>query len=240
MSCSVGSEADSIRSSSEQRNIKSTRVESIMMTTKHTVLLVAIATLAVSKFAQAQIVDPSLNSTDFVLDFDDLPGTPGPGGVLVGANAGNTPSLINSGLAFARVTLRPGGANSPHTHPRAVEALFVIRGILRVCFVEENGGATHCNDLKAGQATFFPMGTIHYQQNIGKTRARFLAVLTSDNPGTLTIAPRLFTLPLEILSAAFNVETEELATVRGGLPSNPIPAGPMAFPNPSLAEALAL
>lgn len=202
--------------------------------------LASLVTILFVGVADAQIVDPSLKNRDFVINFGNLPGTSGPGGVLVGANAGNTKALINSGLAFAEVTLNPGGANSPHIHPRAVEALYVIEGVLRVCFVEENGGSTHCNNLKAGEATFFPMGSIHYQQNFGKTAARFLAVLTSDNPGTLTVAPRMFTLPLEILSAAFNVETEALAGVRDNLPANPVAAGPGAFPAQRVRKALKL
>lgn len=198
----------------------------------------SLVTLSLVGMVEAQIVDPSLLSSDFVIDFTKLPGTTGPGGVLVGANAGNTKALIKSRLAFALVTLNPGGANAPHTHPRAVEALYLIEGVLRVCFAEENGGTTNCNDLHAGQATFFPKGTIHYQQNFGKTAARFLAVLTHDNPGTLTVAARLSTLPIEILSAAFGVEPDVLKPVLANLPSNPLQAGPGALPAPNVTLAL--
>eukprot|EP00181_Compsopogon_caeruleus_P000205 CAMPEP_0184689236 /NCGR_PEP_ID=MMETSP0312-20130426/30545_1 /TAXON_ID=31354 /ORGANISM="Compsopogon coeruleus, Strain SAG 36.94" /LENGTH=197 /DNA_ID=CAMNT_0027146565 /DNA_START=239 /DNA_END=833 /DNA_ORIENTATION=+ len=150
----------------------------------------------------------------------------GQGGTLTVASMGNTPSLIDAGVTFARVRLNPGGANSPHIHPRAVEALYVIRGTLQVCFAEENGGVTICNLIRQGEATFFPQGTIHSQQNVGHQTAEFLAVLTSSNPGTLTVSSRFFSLPDSVLSAALNLPAANTNSIRNGIPANPVPAGP--------------
>uniref|UniRef100_A0A7S1XCL8 Cupin type-1 domain-containing protein n=1 Tax=Compsopogon caeruleus TaxID=31354 RepID=A0A7S1XCL8_9RHOD len=177
--------------------------------------------------ANAQLVDPKLPPEAFIINFGNItPAAVGLGGSVTVASMGNTPSLINSGVTFARVRLNPGGANAPHTHPRAVEAFFVIRGKLQVCFAEENGGVTVCNIIRRGEATFFPQGTIHSQQNVGSRTAEFLAVLTSDNPGTLTISSRLFSLPDRVLSAALNITDSQSDSIRNGIPANPVPAGP--------------
>uniref|UniRef100_A0A7S1T4H6 Cupin type-1 domain-containing protein n=1 Tax=Compsopogon caeruleus TaxID=31354 RepID=A0A7S1T4H6_9RHOD len=183
-------------------------------------------------------VDPTLNASAFKVDFTQLTGTTGVGGTATFATKFNTPSLVGSGLTMAKFVLQPGGANAPHIHPRGSEAIVVFEGSLRCCFAEENGGVTRCNDLKPGEMTFFPIGTIHYQQNFGQTTATYFAVLDSDFPGTVTVANRFFTLPNEILSAAFNLPPEDISRIREGLPSSPIGAGPGATPAATLDEAL--
>ena len=53
--------------------------------------------------------------------------------------------------------LRPCGLNTPHTHPRATEFLFVISGTaLEVGFIEENGARYVNNTVFPGQAALFP------------------------------------------------------------------------------------
>lgn len=194
-----------------------------------------------SIFAHGLTPDPTLQAKDFIIDFRDAKARiPGPGGLLILATAADTPALVNSGLAFAEATLRSGGAIVPHTHG-TYETVYVVTGTIRLCFVEQLGGATRCNDLKAGQATFLPAGTIHYIQNPGKTRAKFIAQFPTDSPSTFLVTSGLFTLPLEILSASFNLTTDELAKIRTGLPQDVLVApGPMAFPAPTLLKALAL
>lgn len=121
------------------------------------------------------------------------------------------------------------------------ETIYVVKGRVRNCFVEQLGGTTRCNDLRAGQATSLPAGTIHCEQNPGKTRAKFIAQFPTDKPSTFLVASGLFTLPLEALSAAFDLKIDELAKIRSGLHQDVLVGpGPMAFVAPTLAEALAL
>jgi hypothetical protein len=47
--------------------------------------------------------------------------------------------------------------NTPHTHPRATEFLYVISGSqLQVGFIEENGARYVENNIIPGQGTIFP------------------------------------------------------------------------------------
>lgn len=204
-------------------------------------LVFAMVVAGFYSFAQGLTPDPTLEAKDFVINFRNAPTRiPGPGGLLILATAADTPALVNAGLAFGEATLRSGGAIVPHTHG-TYETIYVVTGTIRVCFVEQLGGTTRCNDIKTGQASFLPAGTIHYIQNPGKTKARFIAQFPTDSPTTFIVAGGLFTLPLEILSAAFNLKTDELAKIRTGLPQDVLVApGPMAFPAPTLAKALAL
>jgi hypothetical protein len=69
-------------------------------------------------------------------------------------NIDNFPSLADEGLSFSLYTIEPCGVNLPHVHPRASELLYLISGgFLRTGFVEENGGRTIVNDIKAGQVS---------------------------------------------------------------------------------------
>lgn len=182
----------------------------------------------------AQPFDPSLNAQDFVTDFNKLPPTfMGNGGEIQVA-----PSIPGSGVTLARVTLKPGGLVNPHIHPRATATYYLLQGELRVCFAEELGGRTICNDLKPGQGTFIPLGTLHYVQNFGNKMAVAPVVLSSDNPGTMFFPSTLFTLPLEALSAAFNSSIATMATLRT-VSNRPPPVAAVAKPADTLAEALA-
>ena len=80
--------------------------------------------------------------------------------------------------------------NTPHTHPRAAEVLYLATGELEAGFIEENGARFVRNSLTKGQGTLFPQGSIHYQINTGCEPVIFVAALNSDDPGTTQIAQR--------------------------------------------------
>jgi len=88
---------------------------------------------------------------------------------------------------FRMLLLRPCGLNTPHTHPRATEFLYVISGTaLEVGFVEENGARYVNNTVFPGQATLFPKGSIHFQANLGCEPLQFVAALNNIDPGVLS------------------------------------------------------
>eukprot|EP00180_Rhodochaete_pulchella_P001129 Plantae.Rhodophyta-Rhodochaete_pulchella.ctg19465.p1 GENE.Plantae.Rhodophyta-Rhodochaete_pulchella.ctg19465~~Plantae.Rhodophyta-Rhodochaete_pulchella.ctg19465.p1 ORF type:complete len:339 (-),score=33.24 Plantae.Rhodophyta-Rhodochaete_pulchella.ctg19465:307-1323(-) len=184
-----------------------------------------------------------LKDSDFVFDFSKLPNNlETDAGTFQLIGSATQPGLVDSGAAIARVVLRPGAINMPHYHPRATEVIFVVRGRLRVCFNQENGGNRFCNDVKAGQLAVFPITTIHYQQNAGDDEAEFIAILTSDNPGAYSLPPRLFELPSEVLASAFDRTVMAINRWRDRIPSNPAPRGRGrgAIPAATVEEALAL
>ena len=80
--------------------------------------------------------------------------------------------------------------NTPHTHPRATEFLFLVNGQMEVGFIEENGARFVINAMAPGQGTIFPKGSIHYQINLGCDPLTFVAALNDEDPGASQIAQR--------------------------------------------------
>jgi len=138
-----------------------------------------------------------LNDTDFVFNFDAGVGVAkGAGGTVTTANAADFPAVIGNGMAMAVGVMEPCGMNTPHTHPRATEFLYVVNGTgLSVGFIEENGARYVSNTVLPGEGTIFPKGSVHFQQNLGCEPLTFVAALNNVDPGVLSIAQRYFGLP---------------------------------------------
>ncbi|KAH9546053.1 hypothetical protein CY35_12G076300 [Sphagnum magellanicum] len=138
--------------------------------------------------------------------------TPGFAGV-------NYPALNTQGLALARLDYAPGGLVPPHTHPRATEVLYLVKGQLLVGFVDTSD-KFYPAYLKTGDVYVFPRGLVHFQFNFGKTPAFAIAVLNSQNPGVQLIAPALFgaTPPIEdaVLAKAFGIPASEVEIIKKG------------------------
>jgi quercetin dioxygenase-like cupin family protein len=138
--------------------------------------------------------------------------TPGFAGV-------NYPALNTQGLALARLDYAPGGLVPPHTHPRATEVLYLVKGQLFVGFVGTNDKFYPAN-LKAGDVYVFPRGLVHFQFNSGNTPAFAIAVLNSQNPGVQLIASALFgatpTIEDKVLAKAFGIPASEVDIIKKG------------------------
>ncbi|KAA8496720.1 Spherulin-1A [Porphyridium purpureum] len=172
------------------------------------------------------LIPESFEAADFVYDFNTAEVTStGTGGTIRPATVVQFPVVKNFDLSFSLFTLDPGGVNLPHFHPRASEALFLIRGNIRACFSEENDGRVFCNDMKPGQATIFPMANIHYQQNIGSEEVLFMSILNSNNPGVSTTIPRTLALPLDAIASQFFLPKSDIMDLVGQIKSGPSPQG---------------
>ena len=66
----------------------------------------------------------------------------------------------------------------------------------------------------------FPEGLIHYQQNLDCQPARYISALNSEDPGVLTVSNRLFTFPLEALTATFDLSPYIVQHIKRNLPEN--------------------
>jgi len=98
--------------------------------------------------------------------------------------------------------LGPCGANSPHTHPRATELQIVVKGgPIYTEFIMENGVKPIKNNVSLGMATIFPMGSIHFQQNLACEPTVFVASFDKTDPGTSQIAQNFFALDKPIVEA---------------------------------------
>ncbi|WCJ43708.1 RmlC-like cupins superfamily protein [Euphorbia peplus] len=108
-------------------------------------------------------------------------------------NVDQIAGLNTLGISLARIDYAPnGGLNPPHTHPRATEILVVIEGTLLVGFVTSNPNKLFTKTLYPGDVFVFPIGLIHFQFNIAKTKGLAFAGLSSQNPGVITIANAVF------------------------------------------------
>lgn len=126
----------------------------------------------------------------------------GKGGFTVSANGANFPGVVAQGFAATLGFLGPCGINTPHVHPRSPEfAIVTAGGPLLTQIATENNGKLITNELQLGQATVFPQGAIHYQQNLGCSPAQFVAVFRSEDPGTGSVAQRFFDLDVEVQRA---------------------------------------
>ncbi|KAJ7730952.1 spherulin-1B precursor [Mycena olivaceomarginata] len=161
-----------------------------------------------------------------VFDFNNQkPNAGAKGGSILLATVDNFPILEELGLSGAISLVEPCGLNIPHLHPRANEMFTVIDGILDTGFVQENGFNTEIQtQLGKYQATVFPMGSIHYQQNPTCSPAVFVASLNSEDPGRSDIATSFWMLPSDVVDAALGFpETIGASTIdawRAHLPVN--------------------
>ncbi|XP_056175482.1 putative germin-like protein 2-1 [Syzygium oleosum] len=121
------------------------------------------------------------------------------------------PGLNTLGISLARIDYAPWGINPPHTHPRALEILTVIKGTLEVGFVTSNpDNRLITKVLSKGDVFVFPVGLIHYQRNVGYSNAVAIAALGSQNPGVITITNAILrsnpNIAIDILAKAFQVD----------------------------------
>ncbi|XP_009402554.2 germin-like protein 12-1 [Musa acuminata AAA Group] len=129
------------------------------------------------------------------------------------ANVNQIPGLNTLGISMVRIDYVPKGLNPPHTHPRATEIFTVIEGQLFVGFVTSNGedgNRLFTKMLKKGDVFVLPRGLIHFQFNPGYTNTVAIGALSSQNPGTITIADAVFgskpPISDDVLAKAFQVD----------------------------------
>lgn len=146
------------------------------------------------------------------------------GGNIRGGDVGAFPVLDGEGLSYTLFTLEPCGINLPHVHPRAAELLYLISGEnLVVSFIEENGGRTFTNTINAGMMTIFPLGLMHYQQNMGCEPAQYISALNSADPGVQTLTTNFINFPDEAILSSLNITRTEFELFENTFQ---IPAGP--------------
>ncbi|KAA3458811.1 germin-like protein subfamily 1 member 14 [Gossypium australe] len=159
--------------------------------------------------------DPKLaKAEDFYYSGLNIPrNTSNPvGSTVTPVNVAQIPGLNTLGISLVRIDYAPnGGLNPPHTHPRATEILVVVEGTLYVGFVTSNtDNRLITKVLYPGDVFVFPIGLIHFQFNVGKTKAVAFAGLSSQNPGVITIANAVFgpnpSINPDILVKAFQLD----------------------------------
>ncbi|KAK6918859.1 Cupin 1, partial [Dillenia turbinata] len=108
-------------------------------------------------------------------------------------SATQLPGLNTLGISMARLDYAISGINPPHTHPRATEIFTVLEGTILVGFITTNPDNKLITKVLCKGDTFvFPIGLVHFQQNVGTGYAVALAALSSQNPGVVTVANAVF------------------------------------------------
>ena len=135
------------------------------------------------------------------------------GSTVTPVNVAQIPGLNTLGISLVRIDYAPYGQNPPHTHPRATEILVVLEGTLYVGFVTSNPENRLISKvLYPGDVFVFPVGLIHFQFNVGKTKAVAFAGLSSQNPGVITIANAVFgsnpAINPDVLTKAFQLDKD--------------------------------
>ncbi|KAJ7433591.1 spherulin-1B precursor [Mycena galericulata] len=144
-----------------------------------------------------------------VFDFNNqAPAAGAKGGSILLAIVDSFPILEGLGVAGGVSFIQPCGLNIPHTHPRSSEFFVVTEGILDTGFVQENGFSTQVKtQLGTYQATVFPMGSIHFQQNPTCSPAIFVAGFGNEDPGRSDIATNFWMLDSDVIDAALGFPT---------------------------------
>jgi len=168
-----------------------------------------------------------LSDEQFVFDFRNstLGVTQSLGGKTVATSRTDFPAVIGHNIAMTVGFINACGINLPHSHPRATEINYIVSGTFQAGMFQENGARFIGNVLKAGMATVFPHGTIHFEMNLGCEPAIFVAAFNNEDPGVQTVASTFFGLPADVVQVSLNISSiqtvEDLAKF---LPMNPAEA----------------
>ena len=134
------------------------------------------------------------------------------GFVVTSADVTTLPGLNTLGISLVRIDYAPKGQNPPHTHPRGTEILVVVEGTLLVGFVasNQNQNRLFTKVLNKGDVFVFPIGLIHFQQNVGYGNAVAFVGFSSQNPGVIPIEKSVFgsdpPISPAVLQKAFQVD----------------------------------
>ncbi|KAK3985239.1 RmlC-like cupin domain-containing protein [Cladorrhinum sp. PSN332] len=136
------------------------------------------------------------------------------------------PALVGTGVAVTVAEVPPCGMASVHIHPRASEIFIVTSGRLLTEMVTELGVFNANGDprvirteIKSGQITVFPMGTLHGQMNPDCTPASLVAGFNSEDPGTALVALEFFNLSDEFVAHSLgdSINTSEVQKIRSAI-----------------------
>ncbi|PQM37224.1 putative germin-like protein 2-1 [Prunus yedoensis var. nudiflora] len=165
--------------------------------------------------------DPKLADNDFFFSGLHLAGNTSNavGSHVTPVNVAQIAGLNTLGISIARIDYAPWGINPPTHHPRASEILTVLEGSLKVGFVTSNPeNRLITKVLEKGDVFVFPVGLVHFQQNVGYGNAVAIAALSSQNPGVITIANAVFgskpDISADILAKAFQVEKNTVYNIQ--------------------------
>ncbi|KAK4163894.1 cupin 1 [Cladorrhinum sp. PSN259] len=178
-----------------------------------------------SRTAQLSLADNtvdrynSLKDEEFIFDFF-APNAPPV------ADRKTFPALVGTGVAVTVAEVPPCGMASVHIHPRASEIFVVTEGRVLAEMVTELGVSDAdgnprviSTEIKKGQITVFPMGSLHGQMNPDCTPASLVAGFNSEDPGTALVALDFFYLGDDFVknSLGDSIDVTEINKIRSAI-----------------------
>ena len=161
------------------------------------------------------------SDSDWVFDFTTEPSYTYSPGSVVNANAATFPAIVGNGMTLAMLNLGPCAMLPPHYHPRATNLVVAVAGTTNTYMIEENGARMVSETLTPGKMTIFPRASLHSMQNMGEPphhsllllnilisapgcgNATLVSALNSEDAGTHNIMNALYSLPFDIMLAAY-------------------------------------
>ncbi|CAI9787573.1 unnamed protein product [Fraxinus pennsylvanica] len=115
-----------------------------------------------------------------LLQWTALSNTTNPfGTVVTPVTVAQLARLDTLGISMVRIDIELWGNVPPHTHPRATEIITVLEGTLQVGFVTSNPDNNQITKvLQKGNVFVFPVGLIHFHQNVGKVNVVAILALS--------------------------------------------------------------
>ncbi len=135
------------------------------------------------------------------------------------ASVKQMPGLNTMGITHARLDFDIGGVIPLHTHPRASETLFVLKGSIYTGFISDDN-QLFASVLEVGDFTVFPKASQHFQLNVGNETAITFNTLTSQNPGFLFTANQIFVpnITSAVIERSFGVNATTVKDLKSGTP----------------------
>ncbi|PWA75104.1 germin, RmlC-like cupin domain protein [Artemisia annua] len=121
------------------------------------------------------------------------------------------PALNTLGMSLVRADFEVGGINVPHYHPRATEVAYVLEGKVYSGFVDTSN-KVYAKVIEKGEVMVFPRGVLHFQMNVGDSRATIIGSFDSQNPGSVKLPTALFGSGIddELLEKAFGLKGKDI------------------------------
>ncbi|KAG0586914.1 hypothetical protein KC19_2G126900 [Ceratodon purpureus] len=130
------------------------------------------------------------------------------------------PGINTQGITHARLDFAVGGVTPLHTHPRAAETIFILKGTVYTGFISDDN-KLFASTLKQGDVFVFPKGLSHFQINVGKETAISFNTLTSQSPGFLVTANQIFqtNITSAVIEKSFGIDADLVKKLTATVPN---------------------
>lgn len=137
------------------------------------------------------------------------------GGSLWRASFSNFSAL--HGLAIQALDMDAGSLREPHVHPNAHQLDYCLSGLARVGIIGPEGYRQYL-ELSEGDISFVPQGYLHWIDNVGDNRLKFLVVLSHEEPETIELSAMLAGVSGSTITQLFGLPASTFRNIpKGGL-----------------------